>query len=189
MFSGVGAGFILNGQLYTGTEGYAGEVAIHNYKENNLFNCALGNSCFLKRWEMDLGVVEEVKKKVANKKPESQEILEIANNKIENIDLKIIFLANRQKNPIIREVLDIAAKRLGIKIAYLVNLLNPQIVVVGGGLEEAGDEFLDKVRVVVNDWSFRETNEGLKIIYSHLRENSVALGAASLVMRQIFAQL
>ena len=189
MFSGVGAGFILNGQLYTGTEGYAGEVAIHNYKENNLFNCALGNSCFLKRWEMDLGVVEEVKKKVANKKPESQEILEIANNKIENIDLKTIFLANRQKNPIIREVLDIAAKRLGIKIAYLVNLLNPQIVVVGGGLEEAGDEFLDKVRVVVNDWSFRETNEGLKIIYSHLRENSVALGAASLVMRQIFAQL
>jgi predicted NBD/HSP70 family sugar kinase len=70
-----------------------------------------------------------------------------------------------------------------------VNLLNPQVVVIGGGLEEAGEDFLNKVISTVKDWSFRETNEDLKITYSQLRENAVAVGAASLVMQYVFARL
>ena len=189
MFSGVGAGIILNGQLYTGSNGFAGEVAIHNYKENGLFNCEPGNSCFLKRWEMDLGIVDDVKRKMRHQDKEAQEILAMAENNPGNINLKIIFSAARGKNALVREVMDKAAKRLGIKIAYLVNLLNPQIVVIGGGLEEAGEDFLERVRQTVKDWAFREMTQDLKIAYSQLRENSVAQGAASLVMRQIFAQL
>jgi len=189
MFSGVGAGFILNGRLYTGTDGFAGEVAIHNYKESSLFNCGLGNSCFLKRWEMDLGIVEEVKSRLLQRQGAAKEILELADNDIENVDLKTVFLANKQRNPMVKEALDLAGKRLGIKIAYLVNLLNPQIVVIGGGLEEAGNDFLEVVRQAVQDWAFREMSQNLKIIFSQLRENAVAQGSASLVMRQIFAQL
>jgi len=62
-------------------------------------------------------------------------------------------------------------------------------VVVGGGLEEAGEDFLNKVNMTVKEWAFRESTDDLKIIYSELRENTVALGAASLVMQKIFAQL
>ncbi len=86
-------------------------------------------------------------------------------------------------------VLEAAAKRLGIKIAYLVNLFNPEVVVIGGGLEDAGDEFLRKVDSTVRDWAFREITEDLKIVYSQLRENAVALGAASLVVEKLFARL
>jgi len=78
---------------------------------------------------------------------------------------------------------------LGIKIAYLVNLLNPQLVVIGGGMEEAGEDFLNKVNATVREWAFRESTEDLRVTYSELRENAVALGAASLVMQKIFAQL
>ena len=69
------------------------------------------------------------------------------------------------------------------------NLFNPEVVIVGGGLEEAGDEFLNTVSSTVREWAFRETTEGLKIVYSQLRENAVAQGAASLVMKKVFAQL
>jgi predicted NBD/HSP70 family sugar kinase len=62
-------------------------------------------------------------------------------------------------------------------------------VVIGGGIEEAGEDFLNKVNSTVRDWAFRETTEELKIVYSQLRENAVALGAASLVMQKMFAQL
>ena len=61
MFSGVGCGILINGEIYRGTQGYAGEVSIYNYKEQDSFNCAPGNSCFLKRWEIDLGIVQDVK--------------------------------------------------------------------------------------------------------------------------------
>jgi len=82
-----------------------------------------------------------------------------------------------------------AAKRLGIKVAFLINLLNPEMIIIGGGLEDAGDDFLKEVNNTVNDWAFGESTEGLRIVYSQLRENSVALGAASLVIQRVFAQV
>lgn len=178
MFSGVGCGIMINGEIYRGTKGYAGEVSIYNYKEQDAFNCELGKDCFVKRWETDLGIVEHVK---------NQYIKE--NKNTDNIDLKAIFSLAKSGDGIAREAIQQAAKRLGIKIAYLVNLLNPEVVVLGGGLEDSGEDFIKQVNSTVRDWAFRDATEDLKIVYSQLRENAVALGAASLVMQKIFAQL
>ncbi len=188
MFSGVGCGIMINGEVYRGAQGYAGETSIYNYKEDD-FNCETGSPCFIKRWDIDLGIVEEVKNNLLGDKEKAEEFFKLTPGPIENIDLKNIFSAARLHNPAASEALERAAHRLGIKIAYLVNLLNPEVVVIGGGLEEAGEEFLRKVASTVKEWSFRESAEDLKIIYSQLRENAVALGAASLVMQRVFAQI
>lgn len=189
MFSGVGCGIMVNGEIYRGNQGYAGEVAIYNYKEQDLFNCSLGNSCFLKRWEIDLGIVEDVKAMLAKDKDAAVKFFKLTSSRMDNLDLKSVFIAARTKDLVANAALESAAKRLGIKIAFLVNFLNPEMVVIGGGLEEAGDEFLNKVSTTVKEWAFREVTEDLKIVYSQLRENTVALGAASLVMQRVFAQL
>jgi N-acetylglucosamine repressor len=189
MFSGVGCGIILNGEIYRGAQGYAGEVSIYNFKEQELFNCELGNSCFIKRWEMDMGIIDDVKAGLAQDKELAAKFFKLTSSNHENVDLKSVFIAARSKDPIALSALDAAARRLGIKIAYMVNLLNPQVVIIGGGLEDAGEEFLNKVSSTVKDWAFREATDDLKIVYSQLRENAVALGAASLVMQKIFAQL
>jgi predicted NBD/HSP70 family sugar kinase len=189
MFSGVGCGIMVNGEIYTGTNGYAGEVSIYNFKEQDLFNCAAGKNCFLKRWEMDLGIIDDIKKSLAQDTQGAEKFFNLTSSNIENVDLKSVFIAARSNDKIAVSVLDIAAKRLGIKIAYLVNLFNPQVVIIGGGLEEAGEKFLNKVNSTVKEWAFREVTEDLKIVYSQLRENAVALGAASLVMQRLFVQL
>ena len=189
MFSGVGCGIMINGEIYTGTNGYAGEVSIYNYKEEDLFNCAMARGCFLKRWEIDLGIVDDVKSLLVKDKEGAEKFFKLTSSSIDNVDLKSVFIAARAKNPVAAQALDMAAKRLGIKIAYLVNLFNPEVVVIGGGLEEAGEDFLNRVSSTVKDWAFRETTEDLKIIYSNLRENAVALGAASLIMQRLFAQV
>lgn len=189
MFSGVGCGIMINGEVYTGINGYAGETTIYNFKEQDLFNCATALGCFLKRCEADLGIVDEAKEMLAGDKEKAKEFFKLTSSNIDNVDLKSIFIAARAKNPIAVSCLEKAGKRLGIKIAFLVNLLNPQIVVIGGGFEEAGEDFLNKARLTVKDWAFREMTEDLRIVYSQLRENAVALGAASLVMQRLFAQL
>ena len=171
MYSGVGCGIMINGQVYTGSDGYAGELAIHSYNDADAFNCTFGNNCFLKRWEIDLGIRADFKQRQRGKDASLKEIFDFARN----------------NDPVAQAVLDAAAMRLGIKIASLVNLLNPEVVVVGGGVEEAGDGFLNKVKDTVKAWAFRETTQDLSIIYSKLRENSVACGAASLVVRKVFA--
>jgi len=188
MFSGVGCGIMVNGEIYTGTHGYAGEVSIYNYKEQDSFNCEMENGCLLKRWELDLGIVDDVKSLLAKDKEGAIKFFKLTSSNINNVDLRSVFNAARANDPVARLALEKAARRLGIKIAYLVNLFNPQVVVIGGGIEEAGDEFLNKVSSTIRDWAFREVTEDLKIIYSQLRENAVALGAASLVMQKVFAQ-
>lgn len=189
MFSGVGSGIIINGDIYNGTHGYAGEVSIYNYKEEDLLNCTLAQGCFLKRWEMDLGVIDDVKSMLAKDKTQAREFFKLTASNPNNVDLKSVFIANRTGSPVARSALDRAAKRLGIRIAYIVNLLNPEVVVIGGGFEEAGEGFLNRVNLTVREWAFREVTEDLKIIYSQLRENAVAMGAASLVTQRVFAKL
>jgi predicted NBD/HSP70 family sugar kinase len=189
MFSGVGCGIMIGGEVYRGARGYAGEVAIYNYDEEGDFNCLAGKSCFIKRWEADLGIVDDVKNLLSQDQEKAAKFFKLTSSSLNNVDLKSVFIANRAKDEIASNALERAARRLGIKVAYLVNLLNPQIVIIGGGLEEAGEDFLNKVSVTVRDWAFRETTEDLKIIYSQLRENAVALGAASLVTQKAFAQL
>jgi len=189
MLSGVGCGMVINGELYRGAEGYAGEVSVYNYKEQDLFSCPTAEPCFIKRWDLDLGIVQEVKKILLKEKQKADEFFRVSSGNLENLDLKCIFNAARLKNPVALTVLESAAKRLGIKIAYLVNLLNPQVVVIGGGFEESGEVFLNMVKSTVSDWAFRESVSNLKIVYSQLRENAVAMGAASLVLEKAFAQL
>ncbi|MFH1198610.1 MAG: ROK family protein [Candidatus Omnitrophota bacterium] len=189
MFSGVGCGIMLNGEIYTGANGYAGEVSIYNYKESDAFNCDASGGCFFKRSEVDLGIIGDVQQALRLDQIAADDFLKAASCDLTNMELKNIFIANRAKNKTASWALDQAAKRLGIKIAFLVNLLNPQLVIIGGGLEEAGDDFLNKVTQTVGAWAFREVAGGLKIVYSQLRENAVALGAASLVTQKIFARL
>lgn len=189
MFSGVGCGMFINGELYRGSQGYAGEVSVYNYKEQDLFSCASAEPCFIKRWDMDLGIVQETKEILLKDKEKAADFFKITSTDIKGLDLKSIFAAGRLKNAVAQEVLARAAKRMGIKIAYLVNLLNPQLVIIGGGFEDSGEDFLNKVRSTVLDWAFRESTSNLKITYSKLRENAVAMGAASLVLERAFAQL
>ncbi len=189
MFSGVGCGIMINGEIYSGTSGYAGESSIYNYKENDTFSCKLGNSCFLKRGEIDMGVVDDITANLQKDPKASEKFFKSSSADQSKIDLRAVFMAARAKDQLALESLDLAAQRLGIKAAYLVNLLNPQVLIIGGGMEEAGDEFLNKVNLTIREWAFREVTEDLKVIYSQLRENAVALGAASLVMQKAFAQI
>ncbi|HRZ14681.1 MAG TPA: ROK family transcriptional regulator [Candidatus Omnitrophota bacterium] len=189
MFSGVGCGLVINGQIYRGSQGYAGEVSIYNFKEQDAFKCEPGNPCFLKRWEVDLGIIDDLKAILSRDKEAAERFFKLTSANMDNVDLKSVFIANRAKDPVVSAVLEKAAQRLGVKIAYLANFLNPEMVVLGGGMEEAGEAFLNKVTATVKEWAFREVTEDLKIVYSQLRENAVALGAASLVMQKVFAQL
>ncbi|MBU0548990.1 MAG: ROK family transcriptional regulator, partial [Candidatus Omnitrophica bacterium] len=107
MISGVGCGIMINGEIYTGSKGCAGEISINNYKKDNLFNCSLGNPCFLKRWEIDLGIVREARNKLSGSSHETSKIIELVDNKIEDIDLRSIFVAAKEGDKLAREILNV----------------------------------------------------------------------------------
>jgi len=77
-----------------------------------------------------------------------------------------------------------AASLLGVKIAFLINLLNPEVVIIGGGFEEAGDFFLEEILKTVRKFSFSALGKNLKINLSSLGRNAASLGVAHLLFEE-----
>jgi len=188
MFSGVGCGLMFNGEVYRGTTGGAGEVSLGATQEGKIVDSSWDHSLFFQPWEDDLGIVREIRQSLKDVKSSESIVLELAKGKIENIHLRLVFQAAKAGDPLAVEKVKNAGRRLGAKIAFLVNLLNPQVVIIGGGMEEGGSSIVEAVKSVVSELAFSEMFNAVKIVPSRLGNNAVAIGAASLIVRQVFSR-
>ena len=177
MFSGVGCGIIIDGQLYRGKEGEAGELFL---KTERVMNSSLGDFSFLRQWPADLEMVKRAKTMISMGRRTSL-IKKISPTG--ELSLRDIF-EEAKKDKLAKEILQEAAFSLGVKMAFLINLLSPEVVVLGGGMEEAGEGFLDVCSDTVKNFSFSEMRRNLKIVRSELGKDAVALGAAMLACKE-----
>jgi len=190
MYSGVGAGIIINGEVYRGTSGGAGEVSIYDpfdgkgkYPMGDGPRCEIGDFCHLKMITLDMGMVQQARVAIQKGTETSLRQLE------ETLTEKQIIDAAKDGDRLATSIVENAGLNLGIKTAFLVNFLNPEVVVVGGGIEEAGGMVLEPIKQMVKKCCFSEHAADVRIILSRLGENAVALGAASLVIQSVFAQV
>ena len=185
MYSGVGCGMIINGEIYHGISGTAGEVSIKD--QLDIGDVWIGNISALQPWAAHLGIPDEAREII--EKGSTSKISELVQGSLEKITLETVFEAVKTGDKVAVEVVQKAGERLGVRVAFLVNLLNPGAVVVGGGVEAAGPALIESVKKMVRMCAFEEMANAVKIVPARLGENSVALGAASLVIRDVFASV
>ena len=94
--------------------------------------------------------------------------------------------AAREGDRLAIELIEDAGVALGMRIAYLVNVINPEIVIIGGGVERAESLLLNPVRKMVRKYAFEEAASAVRIIPSCLGEDAVSMGAAGFVIRTVF---
>ncbi len=184
MFSGVGCGVLINGEIYRGSTGAAGELGIRSPKANPEYTQSIATQ--LGRWEMDIGMVPFVIKAI--EKGEKSILSDYVSGNLSRLTFKEIVRGVKEKDALALKAVDHAGHDLGKKIAFLVNFLNPEIVVIGGGIEDCGAPLLDAVKASIKEWSVEEASAQVKIIPSAFGENAVALGAVGIVVREVFAQ-
>lgn len=184
MYSGVGCGIIINGEIYRGVSGTAGEVSLKELLDYSSNWAA--NSLMLKPWDLNIGMPEDAKE--AFSKRSDSKIYKEINSDLTKITTDVIFKAAKENDRLAVELLEKAGERLGVRISFLVNLLNPGIVVIGGGIEQAGPPLIDAIKKMIKTCCFEEMAEAVKIIPARLGEDSVAVGAASLVVRDVFTK-
>jgi predicted NBD/HSP70 family sugar kinase len=184
MFSGVGSGIIINGEIYRGASGEAGELGISSIKASKEDIVTMADH--LGRWEMDLGMTARARELV--RKGNASVMKDLANGNPEKISFKELIKAVKEKDALALKVIEEGGYALGKKIAFLVNLLNPEIVVIGGGVEDCGAPLLDAIKAAVKEWAVEEASSRVKIIPSAFGENAVALGVVGIVAREVFAQ-
>ena len=172
MYSGVSCGLLLGGELYRGKNWCAGELFVRSLDESHT---GLGNVSFLHAWRHDLGLLSRTNGLLAQA-GEARRCANIDDVFAENVDGVVA-------------ALDDAAHALGAKIAFLVNTLNPDAVVIGGGFERGGRLFIDAVSGYARKYAMEEMSRSLHIVPTGIGDLGVAMGAAAMMTKNVFANV
>jgi glucokinase len=185
LYSDVGASLILNGHIYWGSGGSAGELGVFVSSDEDYLAWIKSPSFVLSNvW--DLGLASQAKKLI--REGHATSIQEFAPEGLEDIHLHTVLQAAQGGDQLARELVEHAATQLGIRIAYLVNLLNPEVVIIGGGIEGVGSLLLEPVWRSVKKYAYEEPASLVDVLPAQLGENGVALGAACWVVQEVFIQ-
>ena len=185
LYSDVGVSLILHGRMYWGSGGSAGELGVFVSSDQDYLTWIKSPSFVLSNvW--DMGLASQAKKLI--REGHTTAIEEVEEGGVEAISLKTIIRAAQGGDQLAKDLVEHAAMQLGIRIAYLVNLLNPEVVVIGGGIERAGSLLLEPVWRSVKKYAYEEPASLVDILPAQLGDNSVALGAACWVVREVVVQ-
>jgi len=141
---------------------------------------------YLKPWGSGLAISHIAKHEVS--RGIGTKIVDIAQGKIDNVTMDVVIEAAKQHDQIALDIIHSTGINLGLRLAYLVNLFSPQVVIVGGGIEKAGELFLEPIRKMVKKLAFSELKD-IKIVPGALDEYAVSFGASLLGMREIFLKV
>jgi glucokinase len=162
--TGLGCGLILSDALFRGTSGYAGELG-HTVVETGGRQCACGATGCVETRISAVGIVQTARDlKVSGDISTSEAIYKSA----------------MQGNVTARAVFEETGRYLGMVCANLMNLLNPQAIVIGGGVMAAGDLLLDAAREESRRRAFTPSALDCPIVQSQLWPNAGMIGAAML---------
>lgn len=170
--TGIGAGLLLDGQIYSGTTGSAGEIGHITIDENGPL-CSCGNFGCLESVAGRRAI--ERKAIAAVQSGQRTQLSKI--EPLEQISTRHIIAAAREGDIVAQRILIETGKHLGTAIASIVNLFNPSMIVVGGVISQIGDLFLESVRQTVQTRSLRAASRNVRITTSLLGMRSSAVGA------------
>lgn len=171
---GISAAFIIDGKIYSGEKGYAGEIGHSVLFPKGGQLCACGKKgCF----EAACGVKSIIE----------QVVKELGDNLKSKITIDDVVSPPLINNPTVRRILTKAGYLVGIGIANLLSLFNPKLVILGGNLAKAGNILTDSVIKSIKEWAFEEIIDDVKIVNSKMLEDPQLVGAAVFALQNVFA--
>lgn len=173
--TGIGGGVIIDGKLYNGHNGTAGEIG-HMTIDVNGPPCPCGNTGCLEMLASGHALAREAVKRIDNGGKSS--ILEIAGGRIENITGEMVGKAAQLGDELAIEALNQISFYLGVGLTGIVNIFNPEAIVIGGGVSKLGELLLGPARAVVTERAFPLPGTTVKIATAELGEEAGIIGAA-----------
>ncbi|MFZ6018388.1 MAG: ROK family protein [Chloroflexota bacterium] len=172
--TGIGAGLLIDGQIYRGTTGCAGEIGHVTIEENGPL-CTCGNRGCLEALAGGRAIAQ--KAIFAIKAGARTTLSELPS--VEAISAMDVIAAARKGDHLSQKLVQEAGYYLGTALANLINLFNPTKIVIGGGVAQVGDLLLDPVRKVAKQRSLKVASQAVTITSAVLGKRSSAMGAVA----------
>lgn len=176
--TGIGGGIIINNKIYSGSH-FAGSEIGHMIIGDNFYRCNCGNIGCLETFASATAMIKYAIHRLEKDKMKSK-ILDKAEGKTEKINAKIIFDAAKEGDQLGKETVDRMIKYLSIGIINVCNILDPDIIAIGGGVSKAGDYLIDRLKTEVGKMFFTPNIKYGDIVLAQLGNEAGILGAAFL---------
>ncbi len=181
--TGIGGGIIINGELYSGFNHTAGEIG-HMVLDINGPKCGCGNKGCFEALASRTAIFQQIKAGV--KDGEKTILTEMLGDNLSDLRSGDLRKAIRRGDKFVDKVVEGAAEYIGIGVANLVNILGPEVVVVGGGVLEAlADEMMSVIVETAQDYAMPGTMKDVEIIPSKLGDSAGITGGAVLARREV----
>lgn len=177
---GVGAGFVVRGQLYRGNAAGAGEIGHTTIMPNNGQMCRCGNRGCLEPLVSEPGIIDLAVQQ-ARQNPHS-----LLNGN--NITLEDVFKAARAGDLALQSMLAERARYMGIALANLVNILNPELILLGGIFYQGQDLLLPTVEATMRARAFAHLGQQVRLQPTSFGSRAGTVGAAALALTTFFYQ-
>ncbi len=179
--TGIGGGIISQGKLLLGAKGLAAEVG-HITLEPEGPPCGCGGRGHLESLASGTAIARRAVEEM--EKGTETSITRLVEGELSKVTAKVVAQAAREGGPLANSIFKEAGFYIGLGITNLLHLLNPQLVILGGGVSKAGDLLFDPVRATVEARAIPSIKEGVKIVPSALGDDAGLLGAAAFMLKQ-----
>jgi glucokinase len=180
--TGIGGGLIIDGELYSGFGHTAGEIG-HMVLEVSGPKCGCGNKGCFEALASRTAIFQQIKAGI--KDGQKTLLTEMLGNDLEDLRSGDLRKAIRRGDKFVDRIIEGAAEYIGIATANLINILNPEVMVLGGGVIEAlADEMMSVIIETAQDYAMPGTLKGVEIIASKLGDNAGITGAAVLARKE-----
>jgi len=178
--TGIGAGMIINKKLYRGFTGTAGEFGHTIVEPSSELTCSCGNKGCLMAMACSMALPYLFEKKLKEGKKSKLSLL--PDFKIEKLNGQLLMEGLKTDDMVSKEIISDTAFYVGLGIYNIFQALNPPIIVLGGGLTNWGDFYLDKIKSTFYSFARDMMFDPMEIVISKMGSDAGVIGAAALTL-------
>ena len=180
---GLGIGIIIDGKIYTGKSGFSGEFGHVNAFDNEII-CHCGKKGCLETEASGSAFHRIFLERIKN--GETSILSNRLKEKNKPLTLDELIEAACKEDPLCIEIVEEIGQKLGKQIAGLINIFNPEIVIIGGTLSLTGDYITQPIKTAVRKYSLNLVNKDSVIVTSKLKDKAGIIGACMLARSRMF---
>ena len=183
---GLGLGIFVNGSLFSGNNGFAGEFSHIPIVENGEL-CICGKRGCLETIASSNTIMKRVQKGFADN--EISSLINQFENNQEKVTPEDVINAARQGDEFCISILNEVGKAMGKGLAYIIQLLNPEVIVLSGPLSKARQYVLFPIQQSLNRLCLEKISGNTSIIISEMGDQSALLGTSEMVFQKVFTEI
>ncbi|MFU8796492.1 MAG: ROK family protein [Dehalococcoidia bacterium] len=183
--TGIGGGIVIDGEIYSGNMGMAGEVG-HMTIDDDGPPCNCGNRGCWETLASGTALRREARRQIAEGAKTA--MLEYAEGSVDRVTPRTVQAAAERGDELARQLIARTGYYLGVGLANLVNMFNPELIVIGGGLSNIGEMLLEPAFDEARKRAYPQAFEAVQLVRAELGGNSGVLGAAALALDRMREQ-